>query len=54
MLIPEFAEAFTAAKARIREMEYRYVEETDQNRQALLEIYSAVVLATPYNDFGTH
>jgi len=54
MLIPEFAEAFTAAKARIREMEYRYVEETDQNRQALLEIYCAVVLATPYNDFGTH
>ena len=29
-------------------------EETDQNRQALLEIYCAVVLGTPYNDFGTH
>jgi hypothetical protein len=26
----------------------------DQNRQALLEIYCAVVLGTPYNDFGTH
>jgi len=29
-------------------------EETDQNRQALLEIYCAVVLRTPYNNFGTH
>jgi hypothetical protein len=36
-------------------MECRYVEETDQNRQALLlEISCAIVLATPYNDFGTH
>jgi hypothetical protein len=38
MLDPVFAEAFTAAKERIRGMEYRYVEEADQNRQALLEI----------------
>ena len=51
---PEFAAAFTAAKARIRAMQYRYVEETDQNRQALLEIYVAVVLETKYNDFGNH
>ena len=51
---PVFASAFKAAKERIRSMEYRYVEEPDQNRQALLEIYVAVVLATPYNDFGTH
>ena len=35
-------------------MEYRYVEETDQIRQALLEIYCSVALDTPYNDFGTH
>jgi hypothetical protein len=49
-----FAAAFTAAKERIRKMEYRYVEEADQNRQALLEIYCAVVLGTPYNDFRTH
>jgi hypothetical protein len=54
MLDTAFAAAFTAAKERIRGMEYRYVEEADQNRQALLEIYCAVVLATPYNDFGTH
>jgi hypothetical protein len=54
MLNPLFAGAFMAAKERIRGMDYRYVEETDQNQQALLEIYCAVVLGTPYNDFGTH
>jgi hypothetical protein len=51
---PIFAAAFEAAKARIRSMDYRYVEECDQNKQALLEIYCAIVLGTPYNDFGTH
>jgi hypothetical protein len=51
---PNFRAAFEEAKGRIRAMEYRYVEEADQNKQALLEIYCAVVLATPYNDFGTH
>jgi hypothetical protein len=35
-------------------MELRYVEEKDQLRQALLEIYVAVVLQTPHNDFETH
>ena len=51
---PAFRDAFIASKGRIREMEYRFVEETDQTCQALLEIYCAVVLGTPYNDFGTH
>jgi hypothetical protein len=51
---PAFREAFIAAKARIRQMDYRFVEEIDQTRQALLEIYCAVALGTPYNDFGTH
>ncbi|MFZ0694914.1 MAG: hypothetical protein WAN51_12345 [Alphaproteobacteria bacterium] len=51
---PGFERAFTEAKAPIREMDYRYVAEDDQTRQALLEIYCAVVLGTPYNDFGTH
>jgi len=50
----DFREAFSEAKARIREMDIRYVEETDQVKQALLEIYVAVVLDTPYNDFKTH
>jgi len=54
MLNADFSLAFNEAKARIRQMDYRYVEEVDQNRQALLEIYVTVVLATPYNDFNTH
>jgi hypothetical protein len=51
---PFFAAAFSTAKERIRTMDFRFVEECDQNRQALLEIYCAVVLGTPYNDFSTH
>jgi hypothetical protein len=50
----EFAPAFADAKRRVREMQVRYVEEIDPLRQALLEIYVAVVLKTPYNDFNTH
>lgn len=49
-----FAAAFLAAKARIRQMDLRFVEETDPFRQALLEIYAAVALKTPHNDFETH
>lgn len=49
-----FFKAFQDSKARIRRMDLRYVEETDQVRQCLLEIYAAVVLDTPYNSFGTH
>jgi predicted GIY-YIG superfamily endonuclease len=51
---PEFHDAFNAAKARIRVMDIRYVEESDPIRQTLLEIYTAMVLQTPYNDFDTH
>jgi len=49
-----FAAAFDAAKARIRKMNLRFVEELDPVSQALLEIYVAVVLNTPYNDFDNH
>jgi predicted GIY-YIG superfamily endonuclease len=49
-----FAAAFKSAKERVRAMQVRYVEETDPLRQALLEIYVSIVLATPYNDFNTH
>jgi predicted GIY-YIG superfamily endonuclease len=50
----EFGPAFVEAKKRIREMQVRYVEECDPLRQTLLEVYVAVVLKTPYNDFNTH
>lgn len=51
---PAFAEAFRLAKARIRAMDFRWVEEPDPVRQCLLEVYIAVVLDTPYNDFDNH
>jgi predicted GIY-YIG superfamily endonuclease len=51
---PDFIEAFQAAKARVRTMKLRFVEEREPTRQALLEIYVSVALGTPYNDFNTH
>jgi predicted GIY-YIG superfamily endonuclease len=51
---PGFADAFTQAKARVRNMDLRFVEEDNPTRQALLEIYVSVVLRTKYNDFDTH
>jgi hypothetical protein len=51
---PEFATAFQAAKLRVASMDIRFVEEVDPVRQALLEIYVATVLRTPYNDFDNH
>ena len=49
-----FWDEFRKAKDRIRAMEFRAVEECDQTRQALLEIYCAITLETSFNDFGTH
>jgi len=49
-----FASAFEDAKRRIASMDLRFVAESDQTLQALLEIYAATVLKTPYNDFDNH
>jgi len=54
MLNSEFVAAFISAKARIRKMDFRFVEETDPNAQALLEIYCTLALGASYNDFDTH
>jgi hypothetical protein len=51
---PVFLEAFDTAKARIRRMDVRFVAEEDPLRQTILEVYVAVALGTPYNDFDTH
>lgn len=51
---PAFSERFREEKERVRRMEIRFVEERDPLRQALLEIYVAVALRTPYNVFETH
>src|ERR1700720_282316 len=49
-----FADAFRGAKERIRSMSVRFVGVNDANTEALLEIYAAQELPTPYNDFETH
>jgi hypothetical protein len=49
-----FKQEFIAAKKRVANMDIRFIEETDAVRQALLEIYVATVLNTPYNDFDNH
>lgn len=49
----DFASAFSKAKHYLRQLDIRYVQETDQRRQALLEMYCAISLNCPYNDFGT-
>jgi hypothetical protein len=54
LLEPSFAQAFSDAKARLRRMSVRFVEETDAIRQCLLEVYAAVVLEARYNDFENH
>jgi predicted GIY-YIG superfamily endonuclease len=51
---PEFGSAFQDAKARVRTMNIRYIEENEPMRQALLEMYVALSLETPYNDFDNH
>jgi len=51
---PDFHRAYQEAKQRIRKMEVRFVEEANPLRQALLEIYVAVVANAEHNDFDTH
>ena len=51
---PVFSEAFAEARARVRAMDIRYVEESEPMRQAILEMYVALSLETPYNDFDNH
>lgn len=51
---PEFQAGFGRAKARLNRMDIRFVAEPDQVKQALLEVYCAVALETPHNEFGTH
>jgi predicted GIY-YIG superfamily endonuclease len=54
VLEPAFSEAFSGAKARIREMNLRFVEESDPVRQALLEVYVALAVKAKHNDFDNH
>jgi hypothetical protein len=51
---PDMKLTFPAVKARIGNMEVRFVEEADSMKQMLLEAYVHVVHKTPYNDFDNH
>ena len=51
---PQFSPVFIAQKARVKNMNVRYVSEPDPMKQALLEMYVSVSLATPHNDFDNH
>jgi len=51
----EFRDAFEAARERIRRMDMRFLEwgDGDDGDLAVLEIFAAHALKTPYNDFRT-
>ena len=49
-----FAAAFLKTKEQVRQMEFRWVEEADPNRQCLLEIYATLALKAIHNDFENH
>ena len=51
---PEFSNAFSKAKERIRKMDLRFIEVDKAIQQAIFEIYVSIALQTPYNDFETH
>ena len=51
---PKFKNIFHHSIGRICKMKVRIIQEDDQVKQALLEIYASYMLKTPFNDFGTH
>ena len=50
----QFARTFQEQKRRLRSMDIQVVEEAHPLTQALLEMYAAVALETPHNDFDNH
>ena len=50
----DYRSIFDQMQERVREMEVRVIEVEDCTIQAVFEIYSALVLQTPFNDFCTH
>jgi|SRR5208283_44085 len=50
--LPDFAAAFTEAKARVRQMDVRFLDAIeDDDDLAILEVYVARALGAAYNDF---
>jgi len=53
MLQGAFRAVFLSQIERVKQMDVRFVEETDPVKQMLLEVYVAIALDTPYNKFKT-
>jgi hypothetical protein len=51
---PEFAELYKNAKDRVSKMKLKVIEIDDPIEQTLFEVYAALELNTPYNEWGTH
>ena len=51
---PVFADLFTQAKKRVSRMSVRVIEIDNPIVQTIFEVYAAMELKTPYNDFETH
>jgi hypothetical protein len=49
-----FARLFGEARERVAKMAVRVVEVSDPVEQTMFEVYSALRLGSPYNDFDTH
>ncbi len=51
---PEFRPYYLEAKERVSEMMVRVVEVADPIEQTLFEVYAALALGTPFNEFENH
>lgn len=49
-----FRVEFEASADRVKRMDVRAVEITDAIEQTIFEVYAAVTLGTPYNNFNNH
>lgn len=50
----EQSSEFAAAKKRVFAMQVKFIELIDPVTQTLFEVYAALELETPYNEWGTH
>jgi predicted GIY-YIG superfamily endonuclease len=51
---PVFKDIFAQAKNRVSQMRIRTIQIENPVMQTLFEVYAALALKTPYNDFDTH
>lgn len=51
---PDFKALFSASKQRVSQMRIQTIEIENQVTQTIFEVYAALAMETPYNDFNTH